>query len=732
MKIHKSMGFRAATVVALWLVWVGSATAIPSWMGVYGSIFRLSGDNPGTFTILMNQDYFGLQAEVGIQVNGGAWTTYPMTYAGRVDGNSKWTFSPSSAFPAGATVVYYFHGYDKWGGHIWDSDGGRNYRFTVESSSGLSFGAAVNIGNFVEPSESLRDASISGQRILALSGQRLNRGTVGVNTTTWSGWNTVPANMQSVAISGSRVVLAGNSGAHVLVHVSTNGGVSFGPATALPVNGSSVFSLDVGARGSEFVIVCAAPPSGDYVFNAHTLWSLRSTDGGQTWSPARPVDSADMGWMDDIDVEANGDAWYVKYRYVQQAYSTIIRAARSTDGQNWQVSSLFGDKAGSMSSLLVTPAGAFVAMDPYYHHATRLARFITSAGLWEQLSLAHPEGYSSGRSVELAAGPQGTLYFFRNSGSTIPAWSISKSIDQGWSWQANGSVTPPPSTNYVALSRVLSAGGNVHLAWSAYPATLWQVSRQAAGGPVYWCGNTRHSPSGSALTHTNELVVSVESWPASNAVSALITYTTGSTFFTLPMEPAGRVGNNDRWTVNLGMFAPGTTIRYAVEVTGGDGVVRRDNHGGNDYQATVNRQINEQHIPVFAALDPYRGDVERVRVNGRTRDSNNGFGPVSPVEPIIVTTRPAESSNGSTVQFGVALSTFLVYTTRPGDWSQAQLVYGTFVPGAFSNKPIFDFTTFNLGPFAPNTPVEFWLGAANSLGVGYAQQAGRNFSFYVR
>src|SRR5207247_1067680 len=41
----------------------GSAFAFPTWMGVYGSFVRhTDGTNPGTFTVLMNQDYFGLHA----------------------------------------------------------------------------------------------------------------------------------------------------------------------------------------------------------------------------------------------------------------------------------------------------------------------------------------------------------------------------------------------------------------------------------------------------------------------------------------------------------------------------------------------------------------------------------------------------------------------------------------------------------------------------------------------
>lgn len=112
-----------------------SALATPSWMGVYGDLQRHAGQNPGTFTVLMNQDYFGLNAEVGLQVDGGDWFTLPMYYVGNMNGNSVYQLSPDFAFAPGSTVVFYFHGFDDWGGNIWDSNGGSNYAFVADGTS---------------------------------------------------------------------------------------------------------------------------------------------------------------------------------------------------------------------------------------------------------------------------------------------------------------------------------------------------------------------------------------------------------------------------------------------------------------------------------------------------------------------------------------------------------------------------------------------------------------------
>ena len=136
-----------AAMVAFSLV--GAAQAAPTWMGVYGSYQRHDGANPGTYTILMNQDYWGLHAEVGVRVNGGAWTISQMAYAGNNNGDSVWTYTPSSSIPPGSTVEYYFHGYDNWGANIWDNNAGANYSYTAAlvPSSKAGMGAFVDSGD---------------------------------------------------------------------------------------------------------------------------------------------------------------------------------------------------------------------------------------------------------------------------------------------------------------------------------------------------------------------------------------------------------------------------------------------------------------------------------------------------------------------------------------------------------------------------------------------------------
>jgi 1,4-alpha-glucan branching enzyme len=124
---------------------VSAASAFPSWIGVYSPHTMHDGSNPGEFKILMNQDYWGLHAEIGIRVNGGSWNTYSMAYSGNTGGNSIWTHTPSAAYAPGATIEYYFHGYDNWGGHIYANNGGSNYTHTASMvpSSRPGMGATI-------------------------------------------------------------------------------------------------------------------------------------------------------------------------------------------------------------------------------------------------------------------------------------------------------------------------------------------------------------------------------------------------------------------------------------------------------------------------------------------------------------------------------------------------------------------------------------------------------------
>jgi hypothetical protein len=569
-----------------------SALAFPSWMGVYGSVVRHDdANNPGTFTILMNQDYYGLKAEVGVQVNGGTWQVFPMSYAGKVESNSKWTFTPSAAFPAGANVAYYFHGFDG-SGHIWDSNGGKNYGFTAPGSSdGLTFSGAQSLG-LPAAGATLTDSFATTSRVYAMCGAFLNRGSIVQTGIVWSGWTNVTVPARRIAATPAAVLAVDAEAGTLKVARSTDGGATFGSSQVINVSTQHISSFEAGARGaSEFVVAYSLTGTNGYPYDAKELYCVKSSDNGQTWSAPVRVDSADYGWYDSIEIGANASHFVIKYRYTAQAYDARIGAATSTDGLVWQAQTLFTDKAASFSTMVVAPDAAYVALDPYYNDATRFAKFVN--GTWELSTIPHPN-YESGRGTILALDPQGALLLLRIEAYPSTRWQIAKSTDRGATWYAIGSLDTPPAvpSNPPFLAQALTAGKRLHLVWMngdwRYGSILWQVSLPRAGGPVKWIGKTWAFPFEGEWDAGEDLWINTETSPRENATKVRVVYTAdgGVTWKSSDLELETSSGSNDTWHVNLGVFPAGTTVRFALEATGGDGKTIWDNNGGKDFTAT--------------------------------------------------------------------------------------------------------------------------------------------------
>ena len=724
--------------LAFTLVATDAAMAFPSWMGVYGSTQRHDGQNPGTFTVFMNQDYLGLGAEVGVQVNGGAWATYPMVYGGNQQGNSVWKFTPTAAFPAGATVQYYFHGFDSWNGHIYDSRNGANYSFTTQGSSdGLTFGGVQSVGvNSV--AGYMSDAVVRGSKAYVLGGGGVKIGSVNATGIVWgASFVQVPTGAQVIAVNDSAIVVARYDQDKVLISRSLDGGASFGGATVLSPAKGVILSMDIASKGaSDFALAfITTPASNGYPYDARLLYVVKSSDNGATWSAPIAVDTQEpIGWHDTIEMDANAASYFIKYRYTQQAYSSRIRVARSADGATWTVDELWGDKAASFSTLTVSSNAAYVALDPYYDSQTRFARFLGTT--WEKLTIPRA-AYESGRGIRLGIDPQGALLFLRIAAYPSTDYTIAKSTDNGASWYAVGVIPTPvgPSGYMPVLGRILTSAGRTHLSWVVsdwrYGSTMWQVSLPRTGGPVQWIGNSTSWPVNGDIDPVDELWINTETYPKGNASGVRIVFTTnGVNWVARDLDLETQVGNNDKWHINLGKFPGGTIVRYALVATGGDGVSKWDNNGGQDFRAKVN--ATGLRIPQFSALNPFNAPSgPKVNANGRSPDGNNSFGAFTTSDNIVIVARPTESGDGTSVQMAVSMTSWIVYTTTPGNWSNAQIVYGRFTPGAFSNKPIFDFTSFSIGQLGGGKSVEFWMAAENSLGTGYGQSANNNFKFTV-
>ena len=136
---------------------------------------------------------------------------------------------------------------------------------------------------------------------------------------------------------------------------------------------------------------------------------------------------------------------------------------------------------------------------------------------------------------------------------------------------------------------VNQAGNSLYILWHG-PDLFWQqVDLLEVGDPVQWIGNVYHWPWTGDIDAGDEIWINIESWPKDAAVSARVVYSDdgGSTWYSVDMT-GEEYGNNDHWYVNIGSFASGTQLQYAIEVLGGAGDSHWDSNGGGNHHLHVN------------------------------------------------------------------------------------------------------------------------------------------------
>ncbi len=101
-------------------------------------------------------------------------------------------------------------------------------------------------------------------------------------------------------------------------------------------------------------------------------------------------------------------------------------------------------------------------------------------------------------------------------------------------------------------------------------------------------------------------VISIETWPIGGAREANLVFSLdgGQTWQTAAMTHTGTRGNNDIWSVSLGMLPAGTVVRYAVEIRDERGESRWDNNAGQDHIFTVRDPDQVDFSPPATGYSP--------------------------------------------------------------------------------------------------------------------------------
>ena len=458
--------------VGWWLLLVTSGEAFPTWMGVYGTSPRHNGVNPGQFTILMNEDYFGLGANVGIRVNGGDWQEAAMSYQTNLNGNSVWTYVPPEPFPFGAEVEYYFHGFEGTN-HVYDSANSSNYfsgplfwtgpadTGVVSSYPGNSYGK-------------IRLCAMGGDLICAHSSGVLWMG----RKPAGKGWEPLEYPLEdtgivdmSIASDGRALVVACLMGTNVAVRTSSDRGETF--STSVPVavqpENATLSGLSVaGGRPGEFGLVYGVSTN---CCGAQQLYFLHSTNSGAAWSaPVVAMDSGDanayFSWQ---ELGHNDEGWFLAARSVWPGSSTLImNCARSTNGTVWSNTSLGGNQEWREPDMSLSSNTVGIVADPYYDSFIRVWSF--QGGIWSTQSVAR--ALESGRTVRLSNDGNGRWFVFRQVDNTGNGWlwSTFLSRDNGQTWTTHRALLNPTvmsANDNFTLEQVLNVGPKQYVLWHA-------------------------------------------------------------------------------------------------------------------------------------------------------------------------------------------------------------------------------------------------------------------------
>lgn len=721
---------KLAAVLAVMWMGTGAAWAFPGWMGVYAPHLRHDGGNPGTFSILMNQDYFGLHAEVGIQVNGGAWTVYPMTYAGHFNANdSKWTYTPPMPFPAGATVKYYFHGYDDWGGHLYDSQNAQNYTITIPGGGGaLAWSTPADLP--LGAGATSPDIAAYNGVLYAAWGTRSNEYDsplrLWLSKKVGNAWQapTFVAQVSSawaaprLAVSASGVHLAFNDYAHLYYIRSENDGQTW--TSPIVVSNALYPELRADADYAYLVYNQYSPPDvsriyftklykNDAAFSAPVL--VFTNTGYKTTVYARDFDPAGSR----IHLLTYAQSWY-------GGYAQFFAHESQDGGQTWSG----GPQPGASAHLALHADGrvSYAAVDGgpsgsgvYFQSKPLNGSWISYLNAWPGDGTC--DALRRLNSALVLVSQRSGLRYARTSADNGNSWSAPAVMDTRNGWSVKD-VTDAGSMHLLLIDQ------------NATGQTYYTVSTSGSGGvPVQWIGNTYHWPGNGEIDPWDTLWVNTETYPKGAATNVQIVYTINGTNWTLRnLAYAGGTAANDQWHLDLGLFAAGTTVRYAVVANDAAGLQKWDNNGGQDFSARISSS-SAVPAPVFWGLDPYRFDNEKVRANGTAADAGKRFGQFAAGQAVTIVARPVENGNGNNVQTACSIVSKLHYTTVSGNWDNAVTVTGVFHAAGFSNKPIFDYFSYAVGALPAGSQVYFWLEAVNAGGAAYAQAAGQDFHFSV-
>jgi glycosidase len=118
---------------------------------------------------------------------------------------------------------------------------------------------------------------------------------------------------------------------------------------------------------------------------------------------------------------------------------------------------------------------------------------------------------------------------------------------------------------------------------------LYTFTKTAAPVQISWTGNVTTDPAAGGWDAGEALTIRIETAPIGAAASVGALYrANGGSWVYSNMTKTGTSSSNDQWAVNIGSFAAGTVIQFALEAKDAQNNSTWDSQGGNNYSISVN------------------------------------------------------------------------------------------------------------------------------------------------
>lgn len=288
---------------------------------------------------------------------------------------------------------------------------------------------------------------------------------------------------------------------------------------------------------------------------------------------------------------------------------------------------------------------------------------------------------------------------FLNPNKTYNVRNLASSTPDNNLW-AQGRTGADIAANgiYVGFSGNVSQEGSI--------AQYLKLVEQDGGGGggntnLTWIGNTRTYPSQGDIDAGEDLWIDIEAFPQGASDFGSVVYSTdGVNWSTKNLATNGTVGNNDKFHCNLGSFAAGATIRFAVSITDKGGNQLWDSNNSSNYIRTVNGAGNGDPVQ-------WIGNTRHWPTNGAITSADDLW--------IDIESWPV----------GTAAGGMVVYSSNNGSsWQIAPLTGNGQTPEPFIN----DWWHVNLGQFPAGAQVQYAVMIEDSNGAEtWDNNGGSNF-----